>query len=71
MWVTWTPGCRCETSAKSPKSAMTAVLDDEQAVGDEAGGVLLAADVLPRIVDEVEERAADADGAHDRAVSCR
>ena len=47
-----------------------AVLDDQQAVGMEARRVLFLADVLPGIVDEVEEGAADADGAHDRAVSC-
>ena len=39
-----------------------AVLDDQQPVADEPRGLLLVADVLPRVVDEVEERASDSGG---------
>ena len=35
------------------------VLDDEQPVADETGSVLLVSDVLPRVVDEVEESSSD------------
>ncbi|MHB8205551.1 MAG: hypothetical protein ACYDHG_17865, partial [Desulfomonilaceae bacterium] len=31
----------------------------EQSVPDEAGSVLLVSDVLPRVVDEIEERSSD------------
>src|SRR5262249_27214053 len=36
-----------------------AVLDDKEPVADEAGRLLLAADVFPGVVEEVEERASD------------
>src|SRR5262249_7739949 len=36
-----------------------AVLDDHQTVEGEAGGVLLMPDILPGVVDEVEERPSD------------
>ena len=40
------------------------IVDHQQAVGMKAGGCLFVADMLPGIVDEVEERAADADACH-------
>ena len=47
------------------------VLDDEQPVADEAGRVLLVSDVLPWVVDEVEERSSDraASTGHDGSSS--
>lgn len=36
------------------------VLDDEKPIGEEARGLLLVADVLPRVVGEVEEFSTDA-----------
>ncbi len=40
------------------------LVDHQQAIGLKAGGRLLVADMLPGIVDEVEERAANADAGH-------
>ena len=47
------------------------ILDDEQPIADEAGSVLLVSDVLPRVVDEVEERSSDraASTGHDDSSS--
>ncbi len=47
------------------------ILDDEQPVADEAGSVLLVSDVLPRVVDEVQERSSDsaASTSHDGSSS--
>ena len=63
-------GVSLDDVAVGAEVADLAVLDDQQAVGMEARRFLLLADVLPGIVDEVEEGTADADGAHDRVVSC-
>ena len=49
-----------------------AVLDDQQPVAGEPGGLLLVPDVLPGIVDEIEERPADRGGfARHRCGSAR
>ncbi len=40
------------------------IVDHQQTVGLEAGGRLFVANMLPGIVDEVKERAADADARH-------
>jgi hypothetical protein len=52
-----------------PEVGDEAVLDDEKAVLHEPGGFVLAAGEPPRVVDEVEERAADctAGACHRRA----
>ena len=55
MCVTGRSGYRFETSANGPKSSMMPSFGHQQAIVDEAGRRLLVADVLPRIVDEVEE----------------
>ena len=62
MWVTWTPGCRLRDLGEVAEVGDDAVLDDQQPVDGEPGGLLLAPDVLPGIVDEIEERPADRRG---------
>jgi hypothetical protein len=47
------------------------VVDDEQAVGVEAGGLVFGADVPPRIVDEVQERSAFGRGRHGQPLCYR
>src|SRR5206468_12625605 len=53
--------------AERPEVGDPPPVDHQQAIGMEAGGRLFVANMLPGIVDEIEERASDADARHGAA----